>query len=144
MHRIKQIGILITLWILLASGCATPAQTLTIHEAWARPGEDGGNTAAYMRLVGGPQADQLLGVYTSIATRSELHQTTIDADGTAKMEHIDSIKIPANSEVELRPGDLHIMLMGLSEPLEVGDSLQLTLQCQEAGEVASEVPIHQP
>ena len=144
MHRTIQIGIILVFSIFLISGCAAPTQTLTIQDPWARPGDEGGNTAVYMRLAGGPQEDQLVGLRTSIAARNELHQTTIDDEGTAKMEHVDSIEIPARSVVELKPGDLHVMLMGLSESLEVGDSFQLVLEFQEAGEVKIEVPVHQP
>lgn len=63
---------------------------------------------------------------TSIAANSichnvELHTHEMQGDAMA-MRKIDSIPIPAKSSVELKPGGLHVMLIGLKQTLIVGDS----------------------
>ena len=42
-------------------------------------------------------------------------------------------EIPANSEVELKPGAKHIMLMGLKRRLDRGQTVSVTLHFQHAG-----------
>jgi copper(I)-binding protein len=51
------------------------------------------------------------------------------------MKSRENIEIPANGEVEFKPGGLHIMLVELKQPLAVGDEVQLTLRFEKAGEI---------
>ena len=44
-----------------------------------------------------------------------------------KMRRIDKIDIPANGQASLRPGGLHVMLIGLNQVIEVGKPVELTL-----------------
>jgi len=37
--------------------------------------------------------------------------------------------------VELKPGGFHMMLMGLTRPLKVGDKVQFTLNFEKAGKI---------
>ncbi len=45
-----------------------------------------------------------------------------------EMRKIDRIPIPANGQVELKSGGLHLMLIGLTKPLKAGDKVSFTLQ----------------
>ena len=45
------------------------------------------------------------------------------------------------SEAELAPGGYHVMLMNLVEPLEVGDTVHVTLEFERAGEVMIAAPV---
>ncbi|MDZ7729710.1 MAG: copper chaperone PCu(A)C [Dehalococcoidia bacterium] len=58
-------------------------------------------------------------------------------------ELADGIEVPAGGEVTLVPGDLHVMLMNIEEPLEDGDEVTLTLTFENAGEVSFTVPAAQ-
>ncbi|MEN9416974.1 MAG: hypothetical protein RI988_594, partial [Pseudomonadota bacterium] len=51
------------------------------------------------------------------------------------------IEVPPGKTVELKPGGLHVMLIGIQKPLKVGDSFPLTLRFEKAGEVQVEVPV---
>jgi copper(I)-binding protein len=44
------------------------------------------------------------------------------------MQEVDSIAVPAGGTVALEPGGYHIMLLGLTEDLVVGDSIEVTLE----------------
>ena len=44
-----------------------------------------------------------------------------------KMVQIPSIKIPANSSVELKPGGLHIMFLGIENQLDENSKVDLNL-----------------
>lgn len=55
-------------------------------------------------------------------------------DGTMSMQPVDGIEVPAGEEVVLEPGGYHVMLLELAEPLEEGETFDLTLTFAEAGE----------
>ena len=55
--------------------------------------------------------------------------------GAMTMQPVDSIELPAGEEVSLEPGGYHIMLLDLVAPLEVGDTFEITLTFENAGEV---------
>lgn len=129
------------------------------------------NGAAYMVIRGGESADRLIAatVSTDIAARAEIHETVMaDADGTDSqadgdmgtggngmssnggdhgsggamtMREVEAIEIPAGEEVALEPGGYHVMLMELVEPLVAGDTFDLTLTFENAGDVTVTVEV---
>jgi copper(I)-binding protein len=89
----------------------------------------------------GPDDDRLMEARSELCARVELHRTTIQ-DGRARMEPVlGGVPLPAGSELELAPGGLHLMLMGLDRGLQVGDRVPLELEFEHAPPVvvASEV-----
>ncbi len=56
----------------------------------------------------------------------ELH-THVNEDGVMKMRKIDKIDIPAGETVTLKPGGLHVMLIGLKENLAPGQEVHMNL-----------------
>ena len=82
----------------------------------------------------GTEADALIGIKADFP-RVELH-TTEEQDGVARMMHVDKIDVPAGETVELAPGGLHVMFMGLGgDPFEVDEEVPATLVFEKAGEV---------
>jgi copper(I)-binding protein len=57
------------------------------------------------------------------------------------MRQVAAVEIPARGEARLAPGGLHIMLIGLSEPLREDAGFPLTLVFERAGEVTVEVAV---
>jgi copper(I)-binding protein len=113
---------------------AAMAQTggVEIKDAWARatPGA-AENGAAYLTLLS-PAGDRLTGVTSPIAEKAELHRMTNDG-GIMRMRDVGAIDLPPGTPVTLKPGGLHIMMMGLKHPLQPGQSIPLTLQFDKAG-----------
>src|SRR5690606_36271661 len=111
--------------------------------AWARPGDEGANSAVYFHLRNrGSETVTILEPRADVADDIELHDTVLEMvsgpGGTPqqlmKMEHIHHIEVAPGEDVVLRPGGLHIMLLGLRRDLAVGDSFTLTLvvtSCEE-------------
>ena len=56
----------------------------------------------------------------------EMHETTMEA-GMMKMAELFSVKLPAKSKVELKPGAKHIMFISPKFPLAIGDSVKMTV-----------------
>lgn len=121
---------------LLAAGCSSTAQSnLTVSGAWARAvAVTGQPSAAYMVISNGSgQPDALLSVSSPGASMVEVHETTTDGTGMTAMHPVDRVAIPGEGEVTLQPGGTHLMLMGLTKPLEVGSTIELDLMFQHAG-----------
>ena len=130
--------------VLLAGGPAlgheTKVGSLTIEHAWARPAAKG-NSAAYMVIMNSGAPDRLTGLSTDVAASAGLHSTTIDAQGVGKMVPVQALDVPSGAEAKLAPGGLHVMLIGLKQPLEQGQTFPLTLNFEHAGAVTVEVAV---
>lgn len=104
----------------------------------------GGNSAAYMTLRNTTDTPlALVGVQTDAASTVELHTTTME-NNVMQMRPVEQIDIPANGEVALQPGGLHIMLLGLTRDLNEGDSVALTLMLDNGESIQLDVPVGQP
>lgn len=87
----------------------------------------------------GKQADRLIGVATSAAKTTEIHNMTMDGN-VMKMRAVDAIEIAPSSKLQMKPGNgYHIMLMGLNSQLKSNDKFTLTLTFEKAGKI--EVPV---
>jgi copper(I)-binding protein len=68
-----------------------------------------------------------MGGETVAAERVEVHNMSMDG-GVMTMRPVEGgLEIPAGGAVELKPGGLHLMLIGLKAPLTEGGSVPLTL-----------------
>jgi len=65
---------------------------------------------------------------------AEVHQTSA-VNGVMQMRPVAAVKVPHGQLVTFGPGGLHVMLMGLKQPLKQGDSFPLTLTFTKAGDV---------
>jgi copper(I)-binding protein len=114
------------------------AGSLFIERPWTRATPGGAEIGAgYMRIVNrGSEPDRLVGGTTSIAARFELHETST-SDSVARMRPVEGgLLIPPGATVELKPGGLHAMLVGLKRPIKEGETVEGTLIFEKAGTVA--------
>lgn len=130
--------------VLLVSAVASAQEyhlgSLTIEHPWARASA-GDNGSAYMTISNsGTAPDQLIAVTSPAADKVELH-THIKEGEVMKMRPVQAIDVKAGEHAVLEPGGLHIMLIGLKEPLKEGEKFPLTLTFEKAGSVAVEVAV---
>lgn len=135
--------VLVLVLAVVAASCSSSSE-LDISDAWARNSAGMADAGAvYMTIAGGETADRLVGagVASDVAGMAQVHETSMGDDGLMSMQEIPQIAIPADGEVSLEPGGLHIMIMPLVDPLAVGDEFTVTLEFEQAGpvEVAVEV-----
>ena len=125
--------------LILATGLlpwAARAQSpLTLETPWTRAAGQGGQGAGFITIRNAGAADRLLSASSPAAGRAELHTMLRDGD-IMRMRQVDAIAVPANGAVALAPGGLHIMLIGLTRPLAVGEQVPLTLVFERAGALA--------
>lgn len=110
---------------------------------WVRSGNKDQNTAAYM-TIDNPSLtkDKLLKVECTDTNFTELHDH-INEGGIMKMRPVEAI-IVETPTVELKPGSLHIMLMGLKKELKAGETVKMRLTFEKAGTAEVDFPVRQP
>lgn len=94
----------------------------------------------FLKLSNGGAADKLVSASTEVAKSVELHTMRMEGD-VMRMRQLDAIELPAGQTVELKPGGMHLMFMGLKAPLKAGDSFPLKLRFEKAGEVTVQVKV---
>lgn len=87
----------------------------------------------------GEETETLIGV-TADFPKVEIH-TTIMEDGRALMRPAGELSIAPGETLTLEPGGYHVMFMGLSDPFELGETVQATLVFEHAGEVDITFPV---
>ena len=118
---------------LTAAPAVSAASALAVHAAWARATPPGAGTAAvYLTIVGGPERDRLVSVSTTRASLAQVH-SIINEAGMTRMREAASVTIPAGESIVLAPQGMHIMLMGLTQPLAAGERFTLTLEFAAGG-----------
>ena len=112
---------------------------IEIGHPYAKPSLPGTtNGAAYFETLEntGNSADRLLRAATPVATRVELHTMAVDAQGVMRMREIEGIALAPHAKISMRPGSgMHMMLIGLKEPLKDGARFPMTLEFERAGKV---------
>ncbi len=86
------------------------------------------NSAVFMTLSNGSDKRlSLLKASSDVSEVVELHTHQM-IDGVMKMYPVPEIAIPAQGKTTLKPGGLHIMLIGLKHALKEGEKVTLTLE----------------
>jgi len=104
---------------------------------------NGKNGAVFLTLMNHSTSSEKLiaaRVAPEIAQRCELH-THIQEGNTYRMREVKTIDVPAQSDVEMKPGGLHVMVMGLKKPFVKGDIFDLSLTFDSGNTTQIKVPI---
>ncbi|MFT4792854.1 MAG: copper(I)-binding protein [Paracoccaceae bacterium] len=110
------------------------------HDAYARSTNQK-TGAAFMQLMNDGKADRLVEVRSDIARKVELHTHIFD-NGIAKMRQVEGgIPLPAGETLTLERGGLHVMFMGLTQPLNSGESFPLTLMFESGATLQINVTV---
>lgn len=117
------------------------AGSIEMHETVMAEGEEDS-------MSGGMSSTTMANDMTATTMADDMTATTMDGAmtsdtmaGAMQMRPVKSIDIPAGEKVELKPGGYHIMLIDLVEPLKLGDTFDLTLMFEKAGEKTVSVEV---
>lgn len=136
--------LMLVLFATLMVACL-PGGEISVIDAWARPANQGDNSAVYFKINNpGLGTDTLLEAQTEVAAQTGLHKSEMNSQGVMSMHPQHQIDIPPDSQLEFAPGGLHVMLVDLQQDLRVGDTIELILRFKNSGEITLEVPIQQP
>lgn len=111
-----------------------------VHPWTREPARDVKDVPVYMVLHNSASSpDRIVAASSPFATRGELRGGR--AEGGAQLG---AIPIPANGTVELSADRPHILLVGLTEPLEGYQYFPLVLTFERAGRIEIEVYVEEP
>ncbi len=131
---------------LAATLLALPAAAhdgIQIVDPYARSAGPGARTGAVFMVIENHAAadDRLVSASSDAAERVELHTHVQKGDVMQMIEVPEGFAIPAGGSRALARGGDHVMLLGLTRPLNHGDTIALTLTFEQSGAIAIEVPV---
>jgi len=89
--------------------------------------------AGYMRIYNpGSNAVSILSVSSDAFANIEVHQT-INQDGLMRMEQVPALTIEPNSQLDLKPGGIHLMMHPF-EPTHPGDKIRITFELSDGSQ----------
>lgn len=101
-------------------------------------------TGAFMVLKNNGDKDaKVVGASSPAAKATELHDHINDG-GVMKMRPVPSITIKAKGEAVLKPGSLHVMLIGLNAPMKEGEKIAITLNFDDGSSRQVDATIMKP
>ena len=101
--------------------------SVQIENAYTRATVPGQQVAGgFMKIENKGAADQLVSASSPVAGEVQLHEMAMDGN-VMKMRQVKDIAVPAGGAVELKPGGLHLMLMGLSKKIVPGTEVDMKL-----------------
>ena len=136
-RRLTALAALVFIAACGGSGGASESEGISVTDVWARPTPASTTTAAVYFDVAADDPDLLIGasVPPDVAASTTLHMSMVDAaSGDASMHEMGPLDVPPGDAVVFEPGASHVMLIDLVEPLVAGDSFELTLDFESAGE----------
>ncbi len=126
---------------LLPAGAAAQSPEVRVAGAWSRATPPHAATGVVYMTLTSATGDRLIGVSTPVAQQAELHRTT-NQGGVMRMRRVSGgLELPPGKPVSLKPGGYHIMLMGLKNSLQAGQSIPLRLTFAHAAPVDVEATV---
>jgi copper(I)-binding protein len=116
---------------------------LEIRHPWAKATLAGQPVAGgFMKINNnGTESDRLLKISSSVADMIQVHEMKVE-DGIMKMGEIPGgLEIAPGATVELKPGGLHVMFMGIKAPFKEGAAVKATLTFEKAGAIEVEFKV---
>lgn len=100
---------------------------ISVSDAWVKASE-GPMTGSFGVITNSSDSDvTVVSASTTASDRTELHEVVM-IDGEMKMqEKQDGFVVPAGGDHVLEPGNDHVMVMDMSDPVEPGEDVEITL-----------------
>ncbi len=121
-------------------GAAPPASAdqngIAVSDAWSRAAMAGRTGVVYLTITDAGAPDRLTGASSPVAATATLHES-IDDHGVMKMRPVAAVPVQQGEPLTLGPGGFHIMLEGLKEPLQPGQTFPVTLTFANAGQITT-------
>lgn len=120
--------LLLALLLGFTAGMALAGDKPQVKNAWVREAPPGASMmAAYLEIDNPGDSDITLVDVDSPTFAHVMMHRTVTVDGIARMQHEDSIRIPAHGSVTLAPGGYHLMMPAPQTRLVAGDKVELVL-----------------
>ena len=138
------IALVVFLFVGKGGPVVNPDEPFKVEEAYARAvGASAMAGAAFMQITNqSGQDDVLIAAQTDASAMTELHTHIEDGDGVMIMRQIEGgIKLAAGETILMKRGGDHVMLMGLNDSLDSGETVKITLTFEKVGDIVVDVPV---
>ena len=133
----------VVLLMLLVAACGGGAD-IEVSDVWGRPSPAAASNGAFYMVISSNAdvADHLVEASSDACRFTELHESMM-SDGVMSMSPVGpaGIEIPAGGEAVLEVGGLHVMCIDKQADFVEGDSYEITLEFENAGEIVVEAEI---
>ena len=124
-------------WFAGCSGDDTATGGVAVVDAWIRPTPPVTNVGAFYLTVsnGTDRPQRIVGAASPRCAEIEIHRTsTVDGVATMAPAQPADLEIGPGEALVLEPSNLHVMCLGLTEPVVEGERIPLVIELAEAGE----------
>lgn len=142
-HRTLATLVALALSATLALAHGYKLGNLEIKHPWAKATIAGQPVAGgFMTIVNnGAEPDRLIKITSGVSDMIQVHEMKVE-NGVMKMGEVPGgLEIAPGAAVELKPGGLHVMFMGIKAPFKEGESVKAVLTFEKAGEVEVEFKV---
>ncbi|WP_020650954.1 copper chaperone PCu(A)C [Solimonas variicoloris] len=130
--------------VLCGSTLAQAADPVSVVSPWLRATPPGasvaGGYATFRNDGDAPRRVLSVTVEPALAASAAIHSMSHEG-GVMRMREVDSLELPAHGSVSLAPGGLHLMLMGLKQPLTAGQSQRLQFVLDDGTRLSVDFPV---
>jgi periplasmic copper chaperone A len=124
------------------AGCGGSADTdaatsgaITVEDAWVRA-SDQMMTGAFATISNSGDTDlTIVSAETTASDLTELHEVVMQDGEMVMRPKADGFLVPAGGEHVLEPGADHVMIMDMTEPIEPGEDVDITLAFDDGSTV---------
>lgn len=109
---------------------------ISVAGAWSPDPSGGEARAVYLQLHNtGDTSDRLVAVHSDLGAAAGIHQTRSERGVMRMRPHAEGVVLAPGQRVSFQPGGWHVMLMGVKDELEAGDTFNIVLEFDKAGEL---------
>lgn len=121
---------------------AEASRFVTVTDAWFKAADEGMSGAFGIFNNAGTEDVTIVSASSEVAHMVELHETSEGAGGVLEMREVEGgFTIPAGRSFLLEPGANHLMFMGLTEPLQAGAMVEVTVTFDDGSSLTFEAPV---
>ena len=103
---------------------------VTVKDAWVRATVAQQKASGAFMTLAAAQDLRLVAVNSPRIPLIEIHEMSMQGD-VMKMRQIPFLALPAGKPVELGPKGYHLMLLNLTQPIQVGENIPLSLVVED-------------
>ena len=139
------VGVLLaTASLVSGSALAGDSACVRVSEGWIRFPAMAHMAGGFGRIDNACKADvAVVSVRSAAFAEVSLHETT-QVDGVSRMREVERLPLAAGKGAELKPGGLHLMLMGSKAALQEGQRVPLVLGLSDGTQVRGEMVVRRP
>lgn len=127
--------------LLAAPAVQAASKPLAVTRGWSRPAVAGTSGAGYLTIANrGAKADAVTAVETPLAARVDMHAMSM-AGGVMSMAKVARVAVPAGGQAEFAPGGYHLMMVGLTRTLSVGDHVPVTVTFASGAKLKADLTV---